>query len=277
MDIHQGVEEGILGGRADERLRWKEPLHSLEVELQRDYGLSVIASRALHRRIEEFLDTYVGTDQTYGQIRYPAVVIGEKAGKPLKYCLTVPVRLTVLHAADAEVLHGSGSPALRRARLARLASEAHRQGAVLSHEDLSLLLAVDLSTVRRMVAECAAEGLRPPTRGSIDDIGPTVSHKEVVLRLYFCGLLPQRIAARTGHGLGSVERYLMDFARVAELVRRGVGQPGAVRILGMSPALVGRYIELLKEHDRPEHRPVFDRLLRRFGPIEADADEVSDG
>ena len=263
-----------MGGSAEDRLRWKEPLHSLEVELQRDYGLSVVASRALRLRIEAFLDACGGDGSSHGQIRYLAVAVGERAGKPLRHCLTVPVSLTLLHASDAEVLHSSGSPALRRARLARLAAEAHRQGAVLSHEDLSLLLAVDTSTVRRMVAVCAAEGSRPPTRGSVDDIGPAVSHKEQVLRLYFRGLLPQRIAARTGHSLGSVERYLMDFARVAELVRRGVAQPSAVRILGMSPALVDRYVTLMVEYDRPEHRSVFDRLLRRFGPVD---EEVRDG
>ena len=95
--------------------------------------------------------------------------------------------------------------------------------------------------------------------------------------MFFRGLLRQGIAARTGHSLGSVERYLMDFARVAELVRRGVAQPSAVRILGMSPALVDRYVVLLAQYDRPEHRPVFDRLLRRFGPVEPVAPEVHDG
>lgn len=264
-----------MGGTPIERLRWKEPLHSLEVELQHDFGLSVVASRALVRRLEEFVDTHAGGDAAPGQLRYTAVAIGEKAGKPLGLCLTVPVRLTLLHPADAEVQHTAGSPALRRARLVRMATEAHRQGAVLSHEDLSLLLGVDPSTIRRMVASCTAEGERPPTRGSIDDIGPTVSHKEAVLRLFFRGLLPQRIAARTGHSLGSVERYLMDFARVAELVRRGLAQPSAVRILGMSPALVDRYVKLLREYDTPEHRSVFDRLLRRFGPVEPE--EVSRG
>ena len=257
-----------MGGKAEERLSWKEPMHSLEVELQRDFGLSVVASRALRLRLEEFLETYADDAAAYGQVRYMAVAVGERAGKPLRYCLTVPVLLTLLHSADADVLHSSGSPELRRARLARLAAEAYRQGAVLSHEDLALLLAVDTSTVRRMVAMCAAEGTRPPTRGSVDDIGPTVSHKEQVLRLYFRGLLPQRIAARTGHSLGSVERYLMDFGRVAELVRRGVKQASAVRILGMSPALVDRYVTLMVEYDRPEHKLVFDRLLRRFGPVD---------
>jgi hypothetical protein len=210
-----------LGRNEIERLRWKEPLHSLEVELQRDFGLSVVASRALVRRLEEFVDTHANGSASAGQLQYTAVAVGEKAGKPLGQCLTIPVRLTLLHPADAEVQHTQGSPALRRARLARVATEARRQGAVLSHEDLSLLLGVDSSTIRRMVAFLVANGERPPTRGSVDDIGPTVSHKEQVLRLFFRGLLPQQIAAQTGHSLGSVERYLMDFARVAEF-----GQPG---------------------------------------------------
>jgi len=267
-----------VGGSPSERLSWKEPLHSLEIELQRDYGLTVVSSRALVRRLGEFLDTFVTGDagsRGPGQVSYPAVAVGEMAGKPLRYCLTVPSALTLLHPSDASVLHEMGSPAVRRARLVRLCAEAHRQGAVLSHEDLSLLLGVELSTVRRMVKDCASEGERPPTRGLVADIGPTVTHKDQVLRLYFRGLLPARIAARTGHSLGSVERYLSDFARVVELSRRGGSPEATARITGMSPPLVRRYLDLLDEYDRPAHRPVLERLVRRFHP--ADGEEVDDG
>jgi len=146
----------------------QEPLHSLEVELQQEYGLSAVAGRALVRRLGEFVETFVqgqaGSGQA-GQIMYPAVAAGERAGKSLRYCLTVPVGLTLLHASDAEVLHGSGSPALRRARLARLCNEARSQGGLLSHEDLGLLLGVELSTVRRMARDLAEADSRPPTRG----------------------------------------------------------------------------------------------------------------
>lgn len=260
-----------MGGKAAERLGWKEPLHSLEVELQGEFGLSPVCSRALVRRLEVFIETHleVGAGgRGPGQIRYPAVAMGERAGKPVRHCLTIPVALTLLHAGDAEVLHESGSPALRRARLARLCAESYRQGAALSHEDLSLLLGVEASTVRRLVRRCADEGARPPTRGLLEDIGPTVSHKEQVLHLYFGGLLPARIAARTGHALGSVERYLADFARVAELVRQGVERQAIVRITAMSPAVVRRYLELLEQVEGAEHRPVLERLLRRFAPVE---------
>ena len=260
-----------MGGRAEERLRWKEVVHSLKVELERDFGLSKVTSRALVLRIGEFLDTYI-TDQPgtrgHGQVSYPAVVVGEPAGKPIRHCLTEPVSLTLIHPSDADVLHNEGSPALRRARLARLCTEAYRQRAVLSHEDLSLLLAVDVSTIRRLVKQCAEEGERPSTRGLIQDIGPTISHKERVIRLYFKGQLPLRIAASTGHSLGSVERYLSDFGRVVTLSKRDMALAVISRITGLSDRLVSAYLKLSREYDRPEHQCVLERLLVRFGPLE---------
>ena len=51
-----------MGGDPTDRLGWKEPLHSLQVELQRDYGLSAISSRALLRRLEVFLEEQLGID-----------------------------------------------------------------------------------------------------------------------------------------------------------------------------------------------------------------------
>jgi hypothetical protein len=48
-----------MGGRPEERLQRKEAPHSLEIELERDFGLSVVASRALIKRIGEFVDTYI--------------------------------------------------------------------------------------------------------------------------------------------------------------------------------------------------------------------------
>lgn len=260
-----------MGGDAEQRLAWKEPLQALEVELQRDFGLTPVASRALVRRLGEFMETYAGArpeSRGAGQVCYAAVAAGERAGKPLRHCLTVPVKLTVLHASDVAVLQREGSPALRRVRLARLCEETVRQGGVLSHEDLSVLLGVEISTVRRLVADCAAEGERPPTRGLVDDIGPTVTHKEQVLRLYFRGLLPARVAARTGHSLGSVERYLSDFARVAVLEQQRLSPEAVARLTGLSPSLVARYRELVERYQGAAHRPVWERLLRRYAPLD---------
>jgi len=248
------------------------------VELEREYGLSPVQGKALVRRIGEILDSYVDGEpgaRMPGQVSYSAVAVGEPAGKPLRYCLTVPVALTLLHAEDARVQEAEGSPALRQARLVRMCAEAYGQGGVLSHEDLSLLLGVDSSTVRRMVAASTVAGCRPPTRGSVEDIGPTLSHKERVVALYFAGHLAEGIASRVGHSLGSVERYLSDFARVAHLHEQGSPVEAVVRVTGLTPRLVTSYLGLLARYDEPGHRPVLRQLLTRFGPLEAG--EVANG
>jgi hypothetical protein len=260
-----------MGGTAEDRASWKEPLHSLEIELERDFGLSPVTSRALVRRIGEVLESFVVDRpgaRAPGQVVYTAVAVGERAGRPIRHCRTVPVTLTVLHSSDGELLHAAGSPKLRQTRLARVCCEAYRQGATLSHEDLAVLLALDLSTVRRLAASCAREGQLLPTRGRVQDIGPTVSHKEQVIRLYFSGVLPARIATRTGHSLGSVERYLADFARVAHLHLRGVAAESIARVTDLSPRLVAAYLDLVARHTSRADRPVLDRLLCRFGPLD---------
>jgi hypothetical protein len=106
-----------MGGDINERLFWKEPLKSLETELQEEYGLTPIASRALVNRISGFIIEQFATGTTArgpGQIQYPAVAIGEPAGKPIRYCLRVNVRLTFLHPDDRDILRHSGAVEFRK-------------------------------------------------------------------------------------------------------------------------------------------------------------------
>jgi len=258
-----------LGGNSPERLKWKEPFHSLLIELQEEFGLSPVAARALCRRIEEFGDSYyTSSGRTVGQIVYSAVAVGEKAGKPVKFCKTVPVSLTVLHPFDANILDRRGSVALRQVRLCRMASEAYMQGGLLSYEDLACLLSVDISTIRSLVNSSTGEGGCPPTRGLMQDIGRTLSHKEEAVRLYFRGVLPAEIAARTGHSLGSVERYLSDFARVMKLTQDSLPIEATCRLTGLSPKLVKTYKALWKKLQTPANKPVIEQLMRRFDPLE---------
>ena len=88
------------------------------------------------------------------------------------------------------------------------------------------------------------------------------------MALYFAGHLPQGIASRVGHSLGSVERYLADFARVAHLHEQGAPAQSVVRVTGLTPRLVTSYLGLLARYDEPAHRPVLAQLLSRFGPLE---------
>jgi len=175
--------------------------------------------------------------------------------------------VTLVSPTDAEVQRTDGSRGLRQARLVRMTHEARDQGGLLSYEDLSLLLAVDVSTVRRLVRRCRAQGLSVPTRGWVADIGPGSTHKARVIELYFRGLQPGRIASYTAHALSSVERYLGDFARVVELFERDYPPPSIIRITALSPRTVREYLALFEQYSGPAHRPVLEVLRQRFTPI----------
>ena len=256
-----------MGGDSTVRSKYKTPLASLEQELRTDYGLSVIESRALVQRIAEFIDQlyedYPGL-RGPGQVRHIAVAEGQPAGRPLSHCVTLPALVTLLDPADADLLHRDGSPALRRARLLRITHEVRRQGALLSHEDLALLLGLEVSTIRRQTGILRQQGHEVPTRGRVADIGPGTSHRARVIELLFRGLQPAAIAACTSHALSSVERYIADFARVLELRERGYPKAAMVRITALSPRTIRNYLALAQRYDEPAHLPVIQMLRRRF-------------
>lgn len=265
-----------MGGDRGVRHRCKEHLYSLEQELRHDYGLSVIESRALVQRYVQLLDEVQedeGGGRGPGQLRVVAVAAGQPAGRPLAQCVTLPVLVTLVAPSDAEVQHTDGSRGLRQARLVRMTHEAWDQGGLLSYEDLSLLLAVDVTTVRRLVSRCRAQGLQVPTRGWVSDIGPGITHKARVIELYFRGLQPGRIASYTAHALSSVERYLGDFARVVELFERDYPPPSIIRITALSPRTVREYLALFEQYSGPAHRPMLEVLRQRFTPIFPDHDQ----
>ena len=256
-----------MGGDRQARHRYKELFYSLEQELRTDYGLSVIESRALVQRVAEFTEHLNESYQVLrspGQVRYVAVAEGQPAGRPLGQCVTVPVLLTLLAPTDADVLLQDGSPALRRARLHRMVHEARHQGALLSYEDLALLLGVNMSTIRRLVGTCREQGLEVPTRGWVADIGPGSTHRTRVIELFFRGLQPAQIAAYTAHALTSVERYLADFARVLELTEQGYPKGAIIRITALSPRTVREHLAQGSRLCGPEHQYVRKTLAQRF-------------
>jgi hypothetical protein len=167
-------------------------------------------------------------------VTHTAVSISEPAGKPVKHCKMVPVRLTLFHAADVKVHAEQGPVELREIRLLRLCLEAFEQRAPLAYEDLSVLLGIDLSTVKDIVKRLRERGLVVPTRGAVKDIGPEPSHKRVVAEMLARGYTTSKIRAVTKHSEHAIGRYQHDFAvglidfpgqprKVAAALVRGVG------------------------------------------------------
>ena len=159
-----------------------------------------------------------------GQVKYQCVSAKEGPGKPLKDCSMVTVILTLFDDKDLKELLGneykSRQGEIRQRRMQRITVEAKDQGGLLSQEDLSVLLMCDVKTIQRDVAELRKRGVSLPTRGQQKDIGPGVTHREWVVRLWLEGKEPVEVARATYHSIGAVENYLQKFQRVAYLVRK---------------------------------------------------------
>jgi len=198
-----------------------------------------------------------------GQMKFECVALGEGAGKPIPECRMKTVVLTLIDPAeDHELALRDGAHALRHHRILRLSEEAREQGGVLSQEDLALLLACDVRTIRRDIRfqreQC---GILVATRGQIEDIGPGVTHKVVAIKHWLDGLEPLDVAKRIHHSLHAVERYIHTFCRCVFLVRQGFHPFHIALTVGISTAGARTYLDIYEtQKGRPEYARRFEEI-----------------
>jgi DNA-binding CsgD family transcriptional regulator len=195
-----------------------------------------------------------------GQILFHAVAIDEPAGKPLRDCRMVEVRLTLRADGDLEMRRRHGLTALNRTLVGRLCREASEQGAVLSVEDLSDLLRLSPATVKRYKQALCRAGTPVKTRGDVADIGPALTHRDRIVKLFLQGYSESEVAQRTQHTLGCVEQYLADFLRIGLLTRDGYSPGETARLARLSKGKVQAHRRLLGEL---EADPFYQGALRR--------------
>lgn len=247
-----------------DRLRVKHPENSLYQRIIDEVG---VCPAQADRAVELFLDwahTNCAEARPAGQILRTIVAAFEPAGKPIKCCQTLEVKLTAEHRNDPEILLRHGSEALRRTRLLRFCWEAYEQGGLLSYEDLASLLVVNPSTVKRQVAKLRELDLFVPTRGAVQDIGRAPSHKEFIGRLLCRGYVYTDLVAMTHHSERSIERYALDLGRVIKLADEGAALNDIRIICELSESAVACYLRLYEEHNTDEFRQHLDSLKRRF-------------
>lgn len=183
-----------------------------------------------------------------GQIVFIAVDSGAPPGVPIKQCAKRRVVLKHLNRSeDLQVLKDHGASAKRRQQMMRMAVEAQEQGALLTQEDLALILDCDVRTIRVDIQKLCREGIMVPTRGTVRDIGPGVTHKVKAIKLWLSGKEALEVARQLNHSLKAVERYIQTFSRVVYAQRRMRNILKTALVVGISVASAGNYWELHAE------------------------------
>jgi hypothetical protein len=230
-------------------------VHKFLTEYGYDHG--PVVARAI---VEDILTTI---EQCYPDRVSPRTVVWlavrrEKRGQRKGLDLTDLVAVQLLMTTDDEVRlltdpqlrkDRRARRAFNRARFARWCFEAYEQGGVLTQLDLSLLSGLSANYISQALREYETEtDTIVPTRGTVHDIGPSVTHKAEVIRRWLRHESPAQIARGLNHSQASVDRYIADFQKVRMLAQKF--PPADLPVLtGLSTSVVEQHIALLHEYE----------------------------
>ena len=251
---------------AADRLQEKSPATLVTNHLRQRYHFSPAVAEALSDDLQLLAQRVNGSSQlAAGQILYPAVKADEPAGKALKDCQYVMVRLTMFDQSDIAYRRQYGLKELKKRILQRITEEADAQGAPLTYEDLSRFLFADRKTISQYIQELRAEGKTTVTRATYTDASATISHHRPIVRQFLLNYTETEITQRLNHTLGRVEGYIKDFLRICIAHRQGYTLEGIRHLTGLSKKVVEKHLEHYAElSPSPFWKEHLERKLRFY-------------
>jgi hypothetical protein len=205
-------------------------------------------------KVQRLIDEYhpLSSRLKMGQILWFAVAKDDKPtyGKTMEKTRIVPVVLTLVNHEDiAKIRDGAPLKEVKKAIKARLYREADRQNGTLSEADVSLLTMSSRNTVGRHTQEYEQEhNAVLPRRGTVHDMGNSISHKATICRKRKIERKATSVVAReTNHSPGAVDRYTLNLDRVAFCLQKNLSVDDASFVTGLSRRLVLEYQGLAQE------------------------------
>lgn len=215
--------------------------------LKQGTNCSEIECKAISENIKSKINLFIPEAVLPGKLAYSAVDMNEPAGKSLEECKKIITYLTLIDPKEDNIKKSSQD--LRQTKIMRLTNEAFTQGALLTQEDLSIILNTTVRTVRYDIQEIKNSGEIVPLRGFIRDIGRTISHKVNIIKQYLVGKEIVDLIRSTKHSLTSIERYLTAFGRIIFLYKKNIPVEEISYITKVSLPLVKEYISIYKASD----------------------------
>jgi hypothetical protein len=84
-----------------------------------------------------------------------------------------------------------------------------------------------------------------PYRGTIQDVGPALTHKRIIIQNFVRSIPTPEIARRTSHSEEACDRYIKG-SKVLKLHSDGILAENIASELEMSKSLVGQYVEIIE-------------------------------
>ena len=191
-----------------------------------------------------------------GQVLWVAVAVDDPPGrdKRIENTRLIPVILDLVTGQDIDEAMVAGlRQQTRRNKIVRLFRQAYAQGGVLSETDVALLLHRSLTPISQDIQAYEREGGDVvPRRGTVHDMGRSVTHKAVICYKRLVEQKPtSQVAEETFHSVDEVEYYVQCFRRVQLCKDSGMIKEDIARATGHSLPLVQEYLELIDTFKLP--------------------------
>jgi len=246
-DIHRDIWKPTRAKNFDSAIR-----RFIQTEFPRLGGPKVID--LFCKQIRKFIDQFYpkGEYVSFGQLPWCGVAKEDLPGRA-KTIAQTKLRAVILSLVEDEdyVKLESGVPfrEVTKDRIARIMIQADKNGVELAATELALMFSYSRTGINQFIAQYEKEhNCILPRRGTIHDMGASVTHKvEICRKKLLEGKETSDIARECSHDPLSVDKYLLELHRVNFCRKKGMSKEEISFSIQRSVRLVEEYLKLIKE------------------------------
>lgn len=221
------------------------------------YEQGAVVAQAIVEDILQLVNQLYSDALPPRHIYWPAVPHDNgRRGKSPQIEKLVNIQLQMVTDEEVAMLHDHKLCGIRRARytfnqhrFVRWCRQAYDQGGVLTLLDLSLLSGMSESRASALIREYEKEHhTTVPIRGTVHDIGRSVTHKAEVIRRLLKGQSPADIASELRHSQRAVDAYIKDYETTRKLVPK-FSLREVASISRRAYSVVKEHVRLIREYE----------------------------
>jgi len=204
-----------------------------------------------------------------GQTPWVTVHKNEKAsyGKKMTDTRLTQVVLDLVQPTDAqERANGKKLREIKKEAVSRLFNQAYQQDGCLTNAEIAILLKISPTTVSKYTAEWELEhNTVLPRRGTIHDLGPTLTHKKIIIhKLFIEQKNVQKVSRETYHTPEAIQRYISTFRQVLLCRKKGFDTNQIAYVIGHTQRLVKEYEKIIEHYQDQGY--VLDQIISNHIP-----------
>ncbi len=189
-----------------------------------------------------------------GQTVWATVHKDEKGsyGKSIQHTELTTVTLDLVQTQDVlDRANGKKLRDLKKEAIVRLCKQAYQQDGCLTNAELAILLKISPSTVSKYIREWELDNKNVlPRRGTIHDMGPSLTHKKIIIyKLFKEQKTVQQTGRETNHSPQAIQRYISAFRQVLLCRNKGMNNEEIAFAIGITKRLVKEYELIIDEFD----------------------------